>query len=145
MNDELATTYDIRGTEATGLSVEYTWNIGKAFADWLPTDGRVLVTTTPTQEMIATAIIEGLRLQGRAVIGAGQLSKEQIIERVTSDHLSGAVLVSFDELEQVSVIELYQHDSHLITSETGLLDLLNLAQAGNFVPAAVKGELTALA
>lgn len=144
MNDELSTTYDIRGTEATGLTIEYIWNIGKALADWYPTNGRILVANRPDQGTLAAAAIEGLRLQGRAVVHAGPLSKEQVVERVTGDHLSGAVAVGFDELEQVATIELYQHEGHLITSETGLNDVLELARAGNFVPAATKGELTEL-
>ena len=145
MSEELISAYDIRGTEATGLTVECVWNIGKALADWLPTDGRVLVAARPDQEALAAAAIEGLRLQGRSAVSAGQLSKEQVIERITSDHLSGAILVGFDELTQMTTVELYQHEGRLVTNQTGLTSIRELVEAGNFVPAAVKGELTSLA
>lgn len=144
MSEELISAYDIRGTEATGLTVECVWNVGKAAADWLPTSGMVLVAGHATQQKLIDAVIEGLRLQGRSVIAAGELTKEQVVERVTTDHLSGAVLVGFDELEQVTTVELYQHEGHLVTNETGLMSLRDLVQAGNFVPAATKGELTHL-
>lgn len=144
MSEDLITTYDIRGTEATGLTLETVWNIGKAFADWLPTDGRVLVAARPDQTQLAAAAIEGLRLQGRAVIDGGHLSKEQVIERTTSDNLSGSILLGFDELAQMTTVELYQHEGRLVTNETGLTSIREFVEAGNFVPAAVKGDLTSL-
>lgn len=144
MSEELISAYDIRGTEATGLTVECAWNVGKAVADWLPTDGIVLVSGVISQATLITAAIEGLRLQGRAVLSAASLTKEQVIERITTDHLSGAILIGFDELTDMKTIEIYQHEGRLVTSETGLMSLRDLVQAGNFVPAAIKGELTSL-
>lgn len=144
MSEELISAYDIRGTDATGLTMECAWNIGKAVADWLPTDGRVLVAGSADQTQRIEAAIEGLRLQGRAVMAAGELTKEQVIERITADRLSGAILVETDKLEQVTTVELYQHEGRLVTSETGLMTIRDLVQAGNFVPAATKGDLTQL-
>ena len=145
MSEELISAYDIRGSEATGLTVECAWNVGKAVADWLPTDGSVLVSGITSEAKLIDAAIEGLRLQGRAVISARELSKEQVIERITTDRLSGAILIGYDELAEVKTIEIYQHEGHLVTSETGLMSLRDLVEAGNFVPAATKGELTSLA
>lgn len=145
MSEELISTYDIRGTEASGLTVECAWNVGKAVADWLPTEGAVLVSGIASEAKLIDAAIEGLRLQGRAVIHAMPLSKEQVMERITADRLSGAILIGYDELADMKTIEIYQHEGRLITSETGLTSLHDLVQAGNFVPAATKGELTSLA
>lgn len=144
MSEELISAYDIRGTDATGLTVECAWNVGKAVADWLPTDGVVLVSGIITETKLIDAAIEGLRLQGRAVMSAPTLSKEQVIEHITTDRLSGAILIGYDELTDMKTIEIYQHEGHLITSETGLMSLRDLVQAGNFVPSATKGELTTL-
>lgn len=145
MSEELISAYDIRGTEETGLTLECAWNVGKALADWLPTGGSVAVMYVPTQKHIAEAVIEGLRLQGRNVINGGNGSKDAAKSYVTTAGLSGAVAIGFDELEKVSTIELYQEDAKLIDSETGLKEIRAFVQAGNFVPAAVKGELTQLA
>ena len=145
MSEELITPYDIRGTEATGLTVECAWNVGKALADWLPTMGNVAVTHHPEVHSIANAIIEGLRLQGRNVVDAGHGGKEAVKTYITTAGMSGGVVVDFDELENVTVIELYREDAKLILAEDGLREIRELILAGNFVPAATKGELTQLA
>ena len=141
MSEELLSAYDIRGTEASGLTKECAWNVGKALADWLPTMGSVVVIYTPTQQDVAQAIIEGIRLQGRTAIDGGQGNKEAAKTYITSNGISGAAVVGFDDLEKSTTIELYQHEAKLIDSETGLKQICDLVDAGNFVPAAVKGEL----
>jgi phosphomannomutase len=145
MSEELISAYDIRGTEDTGLTVECAWNVGKALADWLPTAGSVVVVSTPEQRHVAQAVTEGLRLQGRNVVDGGSGDKSVAISYVTTTGLSGAAVIGFDELEKVTTIELYQEDAKLIDSETGLKEIREVVQAGNFVPAAVKGELTHIA
>ena len=145
MSEELISAYDIRGTEETGLTVECAWNVGKALADWLPTVGRIVVVYTPSQQSLARGAIEGLRLQGRDVVDGGNGDKEKAKSYILTAGLSGAVVIGYDELERVSTIELYQDGAKLIDIESGLKQIHELVQAGNFVPAAVKGELTQLA
>lgn len=145
MSEELISAYDIRGTEETGLTVECAWNVGKALADWLPQAGSVVVVFVPTYEPLAAAVIEGLRLQGRNVVNGGSGDKETARAYIASAGLAGAAVVGYDELEKVVTIELYQHEGRLIESEAGLKEIRELVQAGNFVPAAAKGELTQLA
>lgn len=142
MSEELISAYDIRGTEATGLTVECAWNIGKALADWLPESGSVVVSSLSGQKHLAEAVIEGLRLQGRNVIDAGSNDKNFVTSYVVTGALAGAVIVNFDEMEKVITIELYQEGSKLIDNESGLKEIRDLIQAGNFVPAAAKGGLT---
>jgi len=144
MSEELISKYDIRGTEETGLTVECAWNIGKALADWLPTTGSVAVMYLPAQETLAKAVVEGLRLQGRHVVDGGNGDKEAAKSYITTSGLSGAVVIGFDELEKVITIELYQDEARLIDAENGLKEIHELVKAGNFVPAATKGELTQL-
>lgn len=145
MSEELISKYDIRGTEETGLTVECAWNVGKALADWLPTTGSVAVMYLPAHETLARAVVEGLRLQGRNVVDGGHGDKEAAISYIKTSGLSGAAVISFDELEKVITIELYQDDGKIIDSDNGLKEIRELVQSGNFVPAATKGELTYLA
>lgn len=145
MSEELISAYDIRGTEETGLTVECAWNVGKALADWLPAGGDVLVAYGSAQEPIARAVIEGLRLQGRNVIDVVGGDKEAAKSHVASEGLAGAAVIGFDELANMTTIELYQENAKLIDSETGLKEIREVVIAGNFVPAATKGELTHLA
>jgi len=144
MSEELISAYDIRGTEETGLTVECAWNVGKALADWLPTVGKVAVVYLPMQQHLARGAIEGLRLQGRDVVDGGNGDKEKAMAYIKTADLSGAVVIGYDELEQVSTIELYQDGAKLIDVDSGLKQIRELVQAGNFVPAAAKGELTQL-
>lgn len=142
MSEELISAYDIRGTKESGLTVECAWNAGKALADWLPSDGGVVVSYTSPQEKIANAVIEGLRLQGRDVVKAAGGDKEFALSYVTTGGLSGAAIVGFDELEKLTTIELYQQGAKLIDADSGLQEIRQLVEAGNFVPAALKGEVT---
>ncbi|HEY5695338.1 MAG TPA: hypothetical protein VIQ80_00715 [Candidatus Saccharimonadales bacterium] len=145
MSEELISAFDIRGTEETGLTVECAWNVGKALADWLPTAGNVAVTYLPTQERIANAVIEGLRLQGRNVVNGGSGDRKAAKTLIASGGLSGAAVVGYDEAEKVITIELYRENGKLIDSETGLQEIREVVQAGNFVPAAAKGDLLKMA
>jgi phosphomannomutase len=142
MSEELIGAYDIRGTKETGLTVECAWNVGKALADWLPAMGNIVVIYHPTQGDIAKAIIEGLRLQGRNVIDGGHGDKEAAKTYIQTAGLSGAAVVGYDELEKQTTIELYQENAKLIDERSGLREIRDLIEAGNFVPAAIKGEIT---
>lgn len=145
MSEELIAAYDIRGTEENGLNVECAWNVGKAVADWLPTTGSVVVMGGDAVRPLADAAIEGLRLQGRDTIDGRAGDKEAVRQYVINGGLSGGILVGYDDLEQVNTIEIYQQDGKLVDSETGLHQIRDLVEAGNFVPSATKGELKALA
>lgn len=144
MSDELIGEHDIRGTRESGLTVECAWNIGKALADWLPTAGSVVVVTIPTEKAIAEGVIEGLRLQGRRVIDGGNGTRESAQSYITSRHLAGAAVIGFDEQAKVMIIELYKDDRSVVSTETGLKVIQQMVDAGNFVPAASKGELIKL-
>jgi phosphomannomutase len=141
MSEELLSAFDIRGTETTGLSVDVAWNVGKALADWLPEAGAIVVVYTPTKQHIAEAVIEGLRLQGRDVVDGGFGDRNAAKAHISTHKLAGGVVVGADELEEVSTIELYQYEAKLIDNENGLKEIRDLVNAGNFVPAVVKGEL----
>ena len=141
MSEELISAYDIRGTKETGLTVECAWNAGKALADWLPEEGDVVVAYISSQKVIADGVIEGLRLQGRTVIDAGESEKGFVTSYIVTGGLSGGAIVGFDEMEKVITIELYKDGGTLIDGETGLKGIRALVEAGNFVPAALRGDL----
>ncbi len=142
MSEELISAYDIRGTEETGLTIDCAWNAGKALADWLPEDGDIVVATTPEYKKLAEAVIEGLRLQGRNVIDAGTSDKNIVTSYIVTGGLAGAVLIGFDEMEKVITIGFYQEGGKLIDRESGLKEICASVRAGNFVPAATKGNLS---
>ncbi len=145
MNETVIINDAICGTSAEGLTIEYAWNAGKAIADWLPTAGNVVVVYVVTQHELASAVIEGLRLQGRAVVDGGTGDKDAAIAYIKTSGLSGGVVVGFDEMNNRPTIEVYLDDTRRTEYDTGLQEIAQLIEAGNFVPAAVKGELTAIA
>lgn len=146
MIEETFTAYDIRAKLKAGASLEFAWNVGRALAEWLSTTGSVVVARGQgADEELVGAVIEGLRLQGRDVCDAGSRDKEGIVALVQKAGYSGAVLVAYDQLTDEVTIELYKEEGHLLDSETGLREIKELMNAGNFVPAAVKGDVTTLA
>lgn len=145
MSEELIKEYSIQGTAESGLTVECAWNVGKAVADWFQTAGNVVVVYDTSQHQLATAIMEGVRLQGRNVVDGGIGDSELAIRHIKALGLSGAAVVGFDQTAEIISIEIYKEDGVRIEDETGLKDIRALVEAGNFVPAAVKGELTAIA
>lgn len=145
MTEDIFTDYDIHGTTATGLTIECAWNIGKAVADWLPTGGSVIVLYVPAGQAVAHALIEGVRLQGRSVVDGGVGDKDAAIAHIKTSGLSGAVVVGVEDSTGITSIRIYKEDSGLVDGESGLKEIAELVEAGNFVPAAVKGELTAIA
>jgi hypothetical protein len=145
MTENMTTEHDIRGTDATGLTVEYAWNVGKAMADWLPTAGHVVVMYAPEGQKIANAVIEGLRLQGRSVMDGGIGDRTMAATHIQTGGLSGGVVVGTDSQSNMTTIELLQETGHRIEGEVFFAEITELIEGGNFVPAAVKGELTAIA
>lgn len=145
MIENMLTDYDIRGTAETGLTIECAWNVGKAVADWLSTGGNVIVLYIPAGQATANAVIEGVRLQGRNVVDGGVGDKDAAIAHIKTSGLSGAVVVGVEESTGITSIQIYKEDGGLVDSESGLREIAELVEAGNFVPAAVKGELTAIA
>lgn len=135
----------ISGKANTELTVEVAWNIGKAVADWLATAGSVVVLAHPALADIKHAACEGVRLQGRNVVDGGAGASEAAVSYIKTGGLSGAIVINYDQATEVISIEVYQEDGLRIEKESGLAELYELVQAGNFVPAAVKGELTAIA
>lgn len=146
MIEETFTAYDIRAKLQPGASLEFAWNVGRALAEWLSTTGSVAVVRGQNaDEELVGAVIEGLRLQGRDVSDAGSCDKEAVVALVQQAGYSGAVLVAHDELTNEVTIELYKEEGRLVDSESGLRDVKELMNAGNFVPAAIKGDVTTLA
>jgi hypothetical protein len=145
MSEELISANDIRGTEQTGLDVECAWNVGKALADWLPMEGRVVVVYIPTYKHIAEGVIEGLRLQGRSVVDGGFGDSEAVKSHIKTSDLAGGVVVGFDDREKVVTLTLYRDKADPVVAESGLQEIRELVAAGNFVPAVEKGELTQIA
>ena len=146
MIEETFTAYDVRAKLQDGASLEFAWNVGRALAEWLPTSGSIAIMRgEAADEHLYSAVVEGVRLQGRDVCDASDGDKGMLITLINQVGHSGGVLVGHDQLTQEVTIELYREDGQLIDSDHGLQEIETSMKAGNFVPAAIKGDLTALA
>ncbi len=137
---------DIRGRADDSLTAEYAWNIGKALADWLPSDGEVIIVASPNANgTIAHALREGVQLQGRDVARADQADRQAVIAGIIERHAAGGAFVSHDDAGGLEVIELFNAQGGTVTTDSGLSEVNQLIEAGNFMPATEKGTLVPLA
>lgn len=143
MNLDIFKAYDIRGKVGSELTTEVAWNVGKALADWLPTDGAVAIgyDMRPDSEELANALIEGVRLQGRDVVTIGRVTSDMIYFAVGHLKLAGGAMVTASHNPgEYNGIKLCREEAKPIGIDTGLLDIRDAAAAGNFVPAANKAN-----
>jgi phosphomannomutase len=88
--------YDVRGKVGSELTAAVTEQIGRAFADWLPTAGPVAIgrDMRPDSEDLAKGLIKGLTAQGREVWDIGEVTSDMIYFAVGSNKLAGGVMVT---------------------------------------------------
>jgi len=136
---------DIRGTLGDDLTIEYIWDIGKAFADWLASDGQVIVLRgSSVDESTVHALTEGVLLQGRSVIDAGTGDPQQLIATIMDKQAAGGVLIEYQTTQNLVVITLFDDRGVSLLDSTGLQQITQLVEAGNFLPAPEKGLVTTL-
>jgi len=131
--------YDVRGKVGTELTAEVATQIGKAFADWLPTEGTVAVgrDMRPDSAELAGAVIEGLRAQGRDVIDIGEVTSDMIYFAVGSMKLAGGVVVTASHNPgQYNGIKFCAAQAKAVGEDSGLFEIRDKVAAGEFKPAA---------
>lgn len=118
------------------IDIEMAWNIGKAIAEWITLPGHIVVVYAPLRQSEANAVMEGLLLQGRDVAdrGPGDLSAAK---RYLVGPCAGAVIVG--QVGDTITVEACLADGSVLTGDV-LRRLWEQAQAGNFVPASIKGR-----
>lgn len=132
--------YDIRGRAGQSLTVEYAWTVGKAFAEWLPEGGDVVVVKgAGADESLTHALTEGLLLQGRNVIDAGEGDQQTATDTIRDAQASGGVIIAHDALQDIEIISLIDAAGVMVTEDRGLSEVEQLIEAGNFLPASEKG------
>lgn len=138
--------YDIRGRVDTELTSEAAEKIGRAFADWLPSEGTVAVgrDMRPDSGALADAVIAGLRKQGRNVINIGEVTSDMIYFAVGHFKLAGGAMVTASHNPGVyNGIKLCYDEARPVGGDTGLFDIRDAVISETFKPAATTlGTLT---
>jgi phosphomannomutase len=118
--------YDIRGKVNTELSTSLAYDIGRAFADWLPREGKVAIgrDMRPDSKALADSLIKGLTKQGRDVIDIGQVTSDMIYFAVGKyDLAGGAVVTASHNAGEYNGIKLYRDQVIAVGLGTGLEEI----------------------
>ncbi len=138
--------YDVRGKVGTELSADVANSIGRAFANWLPTEGIVAVgrDMRPDSAELADALIEGLRAQGRDVWDIGLVTSDMIYYAVGKwDLAGGAVVTASHNPGADNGIKLYRDKVTAVGLDSGLDEIRDKVLADDLgTVAAAPGSLT---
>jgi hypothetical protein len=104
----------------------------------------VVARTASANDALVHAFIEGILLLGGNVIDCGEGDEQAVIGAIKDNQASGGAHINHDDLQNVEVIALYDATGATITSDTGLGEISELVESGNFLPAATKGQITTL-
>jgi phosphomannomutase len=133
--------YDVRGKVGSELTPDVVNKIGKAFADWLPAQGKVAVgrDMRPDSGELAGALIDGLRAQGRDVIDIGEVTSDMIYFAVGSmDLAGGAVVTASHNPGAYNGIKLYRDHVIAVGLKAGLDKIRDAVLDGRFNSAAAR-------
>ena len=133
--------YDIRGTVGKSLTTASVRDIGRAFADWLPTTGIVAVghDMRPDSAELAEAFMQGLQVQGYDVWDIGLVTSDMIYFAVGKWKLAGgAVITASHNPGKDNGIKLYRDQVVAVGLDAGLADIRDRFLANQFKPAADK-------
>jgi phosphomannomutase len=139
--DHIFKAYDIRGKVGTELTPEVMTAIGRALADWLPTEGAVAVgrDMRPDSGELAEAVISGLRQQGRDVIDIGEVTTDMIYFAVGDLKLAGGAMVTASHNPgEYNGVKLCGEAARPVGINSGLAELRDKALDGNFQAAAAQ-------
>ncbi|MGB4967619.1 MAG: hypothetical protein WBO35_05455, partial [Candidatus Saccharimonadales bacterium] len=138
--------YDIRGKVGSELSMTVARDVGRALADFLPTDGVVAVgrDMRPDSAELAQNVVDGLTAQGRDVIDIGEVTSDMIYFAVGSLELAGGAMVTASHNPGAdNGIKLCREEARPIGMGTGLEDIRDAVLDGRFKDVAKqKGQIT---
>lgn len=135
--------YDVRGRVPDELNDEVVYRIGRAFVDFLGAK-RVVVghDIRLTSPALTDALVEGLTDAGADVVHIGECGTEEVYFSTFELGVDGGVCITASHNPMdYNGMKLVREDSKPISSDTGLLDIRRLAEAGDFKHADRKGSV----
>lgn len=137
--------YDIRGKVSSELTPAVTQRIGKALADFLPTEGAVAVgyDMRPDSQALADGVIKGLTEQGRDVVNIGQITSDMIYFAVGKyGYAGGAMITASHNPGDDNGIKLCGELARPIGEETGLITIRDNVLSDNYAPSPTQGSVS---
>jgi phosphomannomutase len=129
--------YDIRGQLGTELDEGIAYRIGRAYGEFLQPEKVVLGGDIRlTSESLKMALSEGIRDAGADVIDIGMVGTEEVYFATSHLQADGGIEVtaSHNPIDHNGMKPI-REGSRPISSDTGLLDIKQLAEANNFAAA----------
>ena len=126
--------YDIRGRLGTELNADIAYRIGRAYALFLKASTVVVgCDVRLSSEGLKSALIEGLRDEGSAVIDLGMVGTEEVYFATSFLKTSGGIEVTASHNPiDFNGMKLIREESRPISSDTGLLEIKRLAEENKF-------------
>lgn len=135
--------YDVRGIINKELTPAVAEAAGRAFADWLPSEGAVCVGYDMRSDSheLAAAVRAGLTRQGRDVIDIGEVSSDMIYFAVGSLRAAGGMMVTASHNPGAyNGIKFCREEARPVSIETGLAEIRDAVLAEQYNDAPEPGE-----
>lgn len=146
MQQSIFKAYDVRGKVGTELTNDVANKIAKAYADWLPTDGTIVIgrDVRPDSAELTKAFIAGLLRQGRDVWDVGTVTSDMVYFAVGKFNLAGGVVITASHnTGEYNGIKFYREHVTPVGLDSGLDKIRDIATSEQFKPAAnTPGSLT---
>ncbi len=136
--------YDVRGRVGTELTDDVAYDIGRAFADWLPYDGAVAVghDMRPDSSRLAARVIDGLRKQGRDVVDVGQITTDMIYFAVGKfDRAGGIIVTASHNPGEYNGMKFCGREAVAIGEKSGLFDIRDRVMSQTFAEVEGQGQV----
>lgn len=136
--------YDIRGRLPAQLNEEIAWRIGRAYAQYL-SPARVIIghDVRLSSQSLSDALAKGLTEGGSDVLDIGLCGTEEIYHATFSQQCDGGIMVTASHNPiDYNGMKLVREQSKPISGDTGLKEIQQLAEVGDFLPAENTGTVT---
>ncbi len=136
--------YDIRGELGVNLDETIAYRIGRAFAEFLGQDVNPTLTPAivigcdirPSSEQLKTATINGILDAGINVIDLGMTGTEEVYFATSHYNAIGGIEVTASHNPiNYNGLKLVREHSRPISADTGLSQIRQIAESGQFKPA----------
>lgn len=139
---EIFKAYDVRGKTDGELTADVCYAIGRATADWLPSEGTVAVghDMRPDSKAFAKAMIDGLTKQGRPVWDIGEVTSDMIYFAIGKWDLAGGVVITASHnAGNYNGVKIYRDKVTPVGLDSGLAEIRDRAAAGEYTSAREPG------
>lgn len=136
--------YDIRGELGENLDESIAYRIGRAFAQFLNATNLVIgCDIRASSDSLKKATIEGILDAGTDVIDLGMTGTEEVYFATSHLNADGGIEVTASHNPiNFNGLKLVRENSKPISADTGLADIQKIAESGEFITPAKRGDYT---